>query len=120
VEMRIGAEWVDALEQYLQGLYATTELAASRATTYLEEQTEATAREDPDWSEIADQIEVWSQDGYLYIGIVDDAYVTKAFNLEYGTATEAPSPLFRTMQGRAENMSRIMDDTFRAHYGERY
>jgi hypothetical protein len=119
-DVRIGADWVQGLERYIQGLAATSELAASRATTYLEEVTVARARDDADWSEMADQIEVWSADGILMIGIQDDAYVSKAFNLEYGDAVTAPNSLFRTMQGEAEGMSKVMDDTFRQHYGDQY
>jgi len=118
-DVRIGAEWLDGLEKYLQGLYATTEVAASRATTYLQEQVETEARADEQWSEIADQIEVWSQDGYLIIGVQDEAFASRAFDIEYGDGESAPNSLFRTMQGYAEGMTRVMDDTFRQHYGER-
>jgi hypothetical protein len=119
-DMRIGAEWVDALEQYMEGLYSTSQQAASRAATYLQEQTVSQARADQDWSEVADQIEIWSRDGLLWVGIEDEAWTTRAFGIEYGDEQNPPNSLFRTMQGTAEGMSKIMDDTFRSNYGERY
>jgi len=118
--VRIGAEWYDALERYVDGLASAAQLAGSRATEYLEEQTEARAREDGQWSELADHIETWSEDGRLYIGVIDEAYVSRAFNIEYGDSSDAPNSLFRTMTPTAEGMTKVMDDTFRERYGGAY
>ena len=46
---------------------------------------------------MADNIEVWAEDGILVIGVQDQALVSQAFALEYGDETRPPSPLFRTI-----------------------
>ena len=55
------------------------------------------ARQDDQWVHMADDIHVWSQDGMLVIGTLNNDRVSEAMALEYGDEVTPPSPLFRTM-----------------------
>jgi hypothetical protein len=116
-EFSIGADWIAALEQYLEGLGATTQEAGGRASEYLYNQTVTQARQHERWADVADQIEVWSQDGYLIVGVRDEEYTSEAFNIEYGDEVTPPDPLFRTMTPMAEGISKVMGQTFAQFYG---
>jgi hypothetical protein len=83
---------------YGQKLQAEAVAAAERAATYLKQRTIARAQTvGGDWGLLADNIEVWSQDGRLVIGLSDQQLASQAFQLEYGDETRPPQPLFRTM-----------------------
>ena len=64
------------------------------------------------WSALADNIEVWSQDGRLVIGIHDQLLASQAFALEFGDEHTPPSPLFRTMGPDQEVAQGIMSQSF--------
>lgn len=116
-EISIGADYLAALDQYLTGLYQVSDEAGQKAAGYLHEQTVMLARQKEGWRDIADQIEVWSNDGMLVVGVRDQEYVSEAFALEYGDEVTPPDPLFRTMQPMAEGISRIMGQSFESFYG---
>lgn len=116
-EVRIGSEWVDDLERYLHGLASVTELASTRAAEYLHEQTVLQARQSERWADVADQIEVWSEDGRLVIGVRDSEFVSQAFEIEYGDEVTPPDPLFRTLTPTVEGMGKVMGQTFASFYG---
>lgn len=116
-DVHIGGEWLDALERYVEGLQATTELAGSRAATYLQEQATTTANQDDRWAAISQAIEVWSQDGQLVVGVDSAEFESQAFALEYGDGEEGPSPLFRTMTDLGRRMSGVVSETFTQTYG---
>lgn len=116
-DVRIGSEWVADLERYLSGLAATSELASTRAVDYLQEQTILQARQRDGWADLADYIEVWSEDGQLIIGVRDNEHVSQAFTLEYGDEVTPPDPLFRTLTPTVEGMGKVMGQTMASFYG---
>ena len=82
--------------------YASTlqEQAAQRAeeiATYVHRRTVERARQSDEWTHLADEIEVWSQDGKYVIGIRDSEFASQAFQIEYGDESRPPAPLFRLM-----------------------
>lgn len=96
---RIDAAWLDALDQYVDGLQADTMEASQVTAQYLVDEIVDQAREHPEWVTLADNIAVWSQDGLLTVGINQDAVVSEAFALEYGDENRPPQPLFRKARG---------------------
>jgi hypothetical protein len=91
----LSPEWVSSLHDYLQDFKEEAYLGAGRAAETLLEQTREEARSRPGWDTLADNIEVWSEDGELIIGVHDNALTSQAFALEYGDENNAPNPLFR-------------------------
>jgi hypothetical protein len=85
------------LAAYTERLQQESQAAADKAATFLHERVVAKARQDPQWMSLADNIEVWSQDGQLVIGVRDTEFVSQAFALEYGDEVRPPTPLFRTL-----------------------
>ena len=102
------------IQRYAQRAQAEAELAAARAAAYLHQRTVERAREDENWSHLADNIEVWSQDGQLVIGIHDQMLTSQAFALEFGDEHTPPSPLFRTMGQDQETARDIMNESYAA------
>lgn len=90
-------EWLDALDAYAEGLQASTEAASVEASVFLHQKVVDKARANPDWVSLADNIEMWSEDGRLIIGVRNLAYTSQAFDLEYGDEVRPPIPLFRTL-----------------------
>ena len=96
---RIDAAWLDALDQYVEGLQADTMEAAQVSADYLVEEIVDEAREHPEWVTLADNIETWSEDGKLAVGIRHGEVISEAFALEYGDENRIPQPLFRKAKG---------------------
>lgn len=102
----------EGLQRYAQRAQEEASLAALKAASYLQERVRQRAREDDQWAALADNIEVWSQDGQLVIGIHDQLLSSQAFQLEFGDETTPPSPLFRTMGPDQEAAQGIMNESF--------
>ena len=100
------------IQRYVQRAQLEADLAAAKAASYLHERTVERARADEQWSQIADSIGVWSQDGRLVIGVHDQMLASQAFQLEFGDEHTPPSPLFRTMGQDQEAAQGIMSESF--------
>jgi hypothetical protein len=82
---------------YAQRLQEAAAEAAQQMAEFVYTRTLIRAQNDPEWSALADDIETWSQDGQLYIGLNDSNLASQAFQIEFGDEHRPPSPLFRTM-----------------------
>lgn len=100
------------IQRYVQRAQEEAQFAAVKAAAYLYERTVQRAREDEQWSQLADSIEVWSQDGQLVIGVHDQMLVSQAFLLEFGDEHTPPSPLFRTMGPDQEAAQGMMNQSY--------
>jgi Bacteriophage HK97-gp10, putative tail-component len=105
------------LDAYGQRLQAEAQFAADKASQFLLDRVQARARLDPEWSTLADSIEVWSQDGQLVVGIRDNDMVSQAFGIEYGDEVRPPTPLFRTLSGEMRQASEVVDTHMRNAFG---
>jgi hypothetical protein len=114
-------EWPSSLTAeliaYTQRLQADAVSASERAVSFIHERTVARARLNPDWAPLADNIEVWSQDGVLVIGVRDEEFVSEAFALEYGDEVRPPSPLFRSLGSEFREAGEVMQEEMEARYG---
>jgi hypothetical protein len=115
-EVRIGADFYDAVERYVEGLMETAQQAAVEASGYLYSAVVDRARQDPNWVGLADNIGLWSEDGHLVIGITDTALISQAHAIEYGDEVRPPSPLFRTLSGEVQAAGQAGQDVFRSTY----
>jgi hypothetical protein len=93
----INAQWFAGVTRYLDQLTTDTAEAAENAVSFLHDRVVEKATDHPDWSDLADDITVWSQDGKLFIGVNNQDRVSEAMALEYGDETRPPSALFRTL-----------------------
>lgn len=114
---RIDAAWLDALDNYVDGLLTDTQEAAHVTANYLYEEVVDSAREHPEWVSLSDNISVWSQDGHLAIGVSDLALTSEAFALEYGDENSAPQPLFRTANALVPKVQDRLQDELRSRLG---
>ena len=89
--------------------------ATNRAGQYLHQQIVQRAREDEDWSALADHIHTWSEDGMLVVGVNHQDFVSQAFALEYGDETTPPSPLFRSASADVRAAQSISDQHMAAN-----
>ena len=107
---RIGASWLDALDNYVEGLQNDAVAAVVDTAGFLQNAIVGNAMQKPEWVNLADNIQSWSEDGMLHIGLQDQAMVSSAFALEYGDVDNAPSPLFRTVDNITQEARRRMGD----------
>jgi hypothetical protein len=98
------------LSAYGERLQAEAAVAANKASAFLHERVVAKARAIPEWSSLADYIEVWSQDGQLVVGVRDNTMVSQAFAIEYGDEVRPPVPLFRTLTEDMRDASQVFDE----------
>ena len=68
----------------------------------------------PEWSDLADDITVWSQDGYLCIGVNNQDRVSEAMALEYGDEVRPPSALFRSLSEDVREANKRWQDEMEA------
>jgi|SRR6185295_4092226 len=105
------------LNAYGQRLQEEAQVAADKATSFLHERVVSKARMDPEWSSLADAIEVWSQDGKLVVGVRDEEFRSQAFAIEYGDEVRPPTPLFRTLTQDVRDASAVFDDHMSSVFG---
>jgi hypothetical protein len=115
--IEIAPGWIDAVQAYIEGLMVNSITAAENATKLFREKVVETARQDEDWTSIADNITLWSQDGHLVIGVHDPLFVSQAALLEYGDAEHAPNPMLRTLTSASRDASSSMRSEMESHYG---
>ena len=85
------------LDAYTQRLQQAAIDTSERASMFLQQRLRERASNTPGWDQMADNIEVWSQDGRMVVGMTDSMMASQAFQLEYGDEVTPPSPLFRSM-----------------------
>ena len=68
----------------------------------------------PEWSDLADDITVWSQDGYMFVGVNNQDRVSEAMALEYGDEVRPPSALFRSLSEDVREASKRWQDEMEA------
>jgi len=105
------------LAAYGERLQTQAQEAADKATAFLHERVRARAQQDPQWTGLADNIEVWSQDGQLVVGVRDSEMVSEAFALEYGDEVRPPTPLFRSLTADIREASAVFDEHMTSVFG---
>lgn len=85
------------IQRYVELAQQEAAIVAENAAAFLYQRTVERARQDENWTHLADDIKVWSRDGHLVIGFQDQELASQAFALEFGDEHTPPSPLFRTM-----------------------
>lgn len=113
----IAAGWADALQHYVEGLMVTSMEAADEAARFFHRQVVERAAHTEGWSQLADNITLWSQDGELVIGIANQDLASQAEVLEYGDLDTPPNPLFRTLTNDSAEANNLMRDRFRRTFG---
>ena len=83
------------IQRYVQHLQQSMNEADRIAQEEMHRLTVQRARLAEDWSSMADNIQTWSQDGVLVVGVNNLDFISEAFALEYGDEVTPPSPLFR-------------------------
>jgi molybdopterin converting factor small subunit len=114
-EISISAEWFASLSRYMDKLQADTAAAAANAVSFLRDRVVERARETPEWSDLADDITVWSQDGYLFLGVNNQDRVSEAMALEYGDEVRPPSALFRSLSSEVREANKRWKEEMEAH-----
>jgi hypothetical protein len=115
--IEIAPGWVDAVQKYVDGLVVNSIAAAESASNSFYNAVVARAREDEDWSSLADNITLWNQDGGLMIGVQGEQFASLATLLEYGDLDASPNPLFRTLTSAAKDADTVMRRELEARYG---
>lgn len=111
---RIDAAWLDALDQYVEGLQQDAVDAAVEAVEFAEDAVISYARQKPDWVNLADGIQTWSEDGRLVIGVQGNERVSQAVALEYGDLENPPDSLFRTLDAVGHETRTVFRNRFAA------
>jgi molybdopterin converting factor small subunit len=96
-KIAISQQWFSNFSRYIDKLQADSQAAADNAVNFLRDRVVEKAKLTPEWSELADQISVWSQDGKMFVGVNNQDYVSAAMALEYGDEVRPPSALFRSL-----------------------
>lgn len=115
--IEIAPGWVDAVQRYTEGLMVNSIAAAENAANVFRESVVEMARQDEDWSSIADNITLWSQDGQLVIGVQDSVFASQASILEYGDAERPPHPILRNLESATQDAAKSIRDEMDSIYG---
>lgn len=80
------------------------------ASRHVQESLAAEATNNPRWQNIAEHIEVWSQDGRYWVGVQNADSVSEAMAAEYGDSENPPASLIRANTARLDReVSEIID-----------
>jgi hypothetical protein len=113
-EFAIPAQWFANLSRYMDGLQADTAAAAQNAVSFLHDRVVERAQMTEGWSDLADDITVWSQDGYMFVGVNNEDRVSEAMALEYGDEVRPPSALFRSLSEDVREANKRWQDEMTA------
>ena len=114
-EIAITSQWFASLSRYMDDLQADTAAAAEHAVSFLHDRVVEKARMTEGWSGLADDITVWSQDGYLFIGVNNQDRASEAMALEYGDEVRPPSALFRSLSEDVREANKRWRDEMESH-----
>ena len=103
----ISPSWMRSIRRYADRLQADAQEASDKAVSFLHDRVRERAQQTPEWSDLADNIEVWSKDGKLYVGINNLDYVSQAMAIEYGDEVRPPNALFRTLASEFKEMGDV-------------
>ena len=95
---RIDASWLDALDRYVTGLQQDVMDAADSAVDVFRDELVDYAKSKPNWVNLSDSLQTWSEDGRLVVGLQGADFVSQAEYLEFGDLENPPDSLFRTSQ----------------------
>jgi hypothetical protein len=115
--IRISQQWLDNLSRYLDDVEDNAYESAEDNVAFLQQQVVDKAANTPGWEQLANEIEVWSQDGQLWVGIRNKAYVSEAWLLEYGNEENAPNVLFRALGEQVGQTNEFATTSAIARYG---
>ena len=113
-QLTINAEWFASLSRYMDKLQQDTAEAASNAVSFLHDRVVERARMTEGWSDLADDITVWSQDGRFFVGVNNQDRVSEANALEYGDEVRPPSALFRSLSEDVREANKRWQDEMTA------
>jgi hypothetical protein len=113
-QFTISAEWFANVSRYMDKLQADTASAAENAVSFLHDRVVERARMTEGWSDLADDITVWSQDGRFFVGVNNQDRVSEAMALEYGDETRPPSALFRSLSEDVREANKRWQDEMTA------
>lgn len=111
---RIDSSWLNALEEYAEGLAHDVRTSAYEATDFATQAFVDKARRTPEWEPLADNIQSWSEEGRLVIGVQGRELVSQAMTLEFGNDEMPPNPLFRASSSIARQMQQRFRDSLAA------
>lgn len=114
--VHVAAAFLDALDEYAQTVHVATQEAVTNAATRLQMELAEQARSNPRWQNLAEHIEVWSEDGRLIVGVQNPEMMDEAMAAEYGDADHAPVALMRNAGAAARRVS-TMQETMSRTFG---
>jgi hypothetical protein len=94
----VGAGFLDALYAYAADANEAAQVASQVGLQVLKEGIQREASHQERWADLADEVQVFSQDGRLVVGIPGGQFASEAQTREYGDAEHPPAPLFRMSQ----------------------
>jgi hypothetical protein len=110
-------DWLTQVRREVQELQNVSVEAAERAVNFLYESTVTRARQDPEWTDLADYIQLWSEDGQLVMGVKHRDFISQAFILEFGDEQTPPRPMLRVAPADLDRAEEIVREHFHAIYG---
>lgn len=116
-EIVISQQWLDSLSRYLNDLQDEAVQRAESAVQMLQDKAREKARHTPGWDALADEINVWSADGLLHIGVSNEEFLSQAWVLEYGDQHHAPNPLLRTLRDEVDQVNEHAVTAASVRYG---
>ena len=96
----VGEDFLAAVAAYTQAVADAVHTAADRASAHVQESLAREAQASTRWADIAQDIQVYANDGRYWVGVQSPGAVSEAMSAEYGDATHPPVPLIRAGEVR--------------------
>jgi hypothetical protein len=93
----ISADLYRSLRANVANVVSSVREAEGVVQQHLHDAVQQRAASDPRWIGLADYIDTWDDDGTLWVGVREPAFVSEAFAAEYGTSGYPPAPILRTL-----------------------
>lgn len=117
-DLHIGAAFFESLYAYAEHVSQEALVAAHEAMTDVVADYKREAAASVAWAPLASNIESWSQDGRLVVGVQNPEHTNEAQAAELGDQDNPPAPLFRNSAPIARRASQAFDARLRARLPE--
>lgn len=114
-ELHVGADFLAALRSYAQDADDAVQEAVSLGMSHIARNVQEAAARTDRWKNAATHIDVWADDGRLWLGVRGTPMVSEAQAAEYGDPSHPPIPLLRNTAGLDREANQIAN----AHYDQR-